>query len=155
LETAFDQVRKGKAPATRELIAVALAARDQMRALIEQPETASAERGEAILRDLQQLMNTPAASAPAAAAPVETAPAAGRTTWRVRFGLPKDAMATGTNPLLLLDELRSLGTATVVALTERVPPLEELDPTQCHLCWSVMLTTEQSRETIEQVFLFL
>ena len=38
VETAFDQVRKGVISPTRELIALALAAKDQMRALIDQPD---------------------------------------------------------------------------------------------------------------------
>jgi hypothetical protein len=32
-------------------------------------------------------------------------------------------MATGSNPLLLIEELRELGEATVTALTEQVPAL--------------------------------
>src|SRR3984885_8044067 len=41
-ETAFDLVRKGQVTPTRELIAVALAAKDQMRVLIDYPAQASA-----------------------------------------------------------------------------------------------------------------
>ena len=40
---------------------------------------------------------------------------------------PRDVMANGTNPLLLIDELRMLGTVTVTALTEDVPRLDEID----------------------------
>ncbi len=144
VETAFDLVRKGKVAPSRELIAVTLAAKDHMRGLIERPETAAPSSGEAILAELQRVVEG-----------ASTAEDAGLVTWRIRFRLPKDAMAMGTNPLLLLDELRGLGSATIVAQTEAVPALDALDPTDCHIGWDVVLTTAQPRATIEQVFLFV
>ncbi len=144
VENAFDLVRKGKLAPTRQLIAVALAAKDQMRLLIEQPENVDSGRCDAILADIELIMKGPPAL------PVPTG-----AVWRVRFRLPGDAMATGTNPLLLLDELRSLGPASVTATSLDVPPLEAIDPTGCYLRWQVTLQTEHSRETIEQVFLFV
>ena len=145
VENAFDQVRKGATTPTRQLIAVALAAKDQMRLLIEQPDNVDIATSDAILGDLERCMKAPVV---ANHAPAEIA-------WRIRFRLSSDAMVTGTNPLSLLDELRSLGPATVTALSQDVPPLEEMDPTACYLRWEVTLRTEHSRETIEQVFLFV
>jgi two-component system chemotaxis sensor kinase CheA len=144
VETAFDLVRNGKMMPTRELFAIALAAKDRMRLLIEQPATTDMEPGEVILRDLQRLME--AVSEPSVPAELD---------WNIRFRLPREAMATGSNPLLLLDELRSLGPTTVTVLTDDVPSLEEIDPTQCYLHWEVQLRTTQVRAMIEQVFLFV
>ncbi len=147
VETAFDLVRKGKVASSRELIAVALAAKDQMRILIERPGAAAKPIGDAILRDLQKIVEAPAAAAAAAAG--------GTATWRIRFRLPQNVMAMGTNPLLLLDELRGLGAATVTAHTAEIPPLVEIDPTACHIGWDVVLSTEHPRSAIEDVFLFV
>ena len=143
METAFDLVRNGKAAASAALIAVTLAAKDHIRALIEQPGTADDAAGAALLGRLQSAL---APDAPAAAA---------TRTWRIRFRLPRNAMATGTNPLLLLDELRALGDCTVVADTSAVPPVEALNPVDCLIGWDVRLVTARSRDAIEQVFLFL
>jgi len=144
VETAFDRVRKGEVAASEPLIAVALAAKDQIRRLIERPDDVDGAEGAAILDRL----------AAALAAPANTPPSA-TTTWRLRFRLPRDAMAMGTNPLLLLDELRSLGACTVTADTSAIPPLEMLDPTACYVGWEVVLVTDQTRSAIEQVFLFV
>jgi two-component system chemotaxis sensor kinase CheA len=57
VETAFDLVRKGKVSASRDLIAVALTAKDRMRVLIERPETADAAANEAILASLKHIDN--------------------------------------------------------------------------------------------------
>jgi two-component system chemotaxis sensor kinase CheA len=73
----------------------------------------------------------------------------------VRFRLAQDAMATGTNPLLLLDELRSLGQAEVTANARDVPRLAEIDPAGCYLHWDVTLRTDLPRSAVEDVFIFV
>lgn len=64
-------------------------------------------------------------------------------------------MTNGTNPLMLLDELRSLGDAKVTAQTDQIPSLDELDASQCHLGWQVELRGDASRADIEDVFIFV
>jgi two-component system chemotaxis sensor kinase CheA len=146
-ETAFDRVRKGLAPATPELITCVLNARDHMRALVE--ERADPAAGEALLAELHRALE----SSDAQAAGESPAPAARR--WRLRFSLPRDAMANGTNPLGLLAELRDLGECDVVVSTADVPPIGELNPTDCHLAWDVTLSGDITRDAIEEVFLFV
>ncbi|HYN37718.1 MAG TPA: Hpt domain-containing protein [Rhodospirillales bacterium] len=154
-ETAFDQVRKGLAPASRELVGVALAAKDHIRMLIERPEQADPAIGEAILGDLRNVVEgTPAAAGGGNAVADKAGDAGEPAQWDVRFRLPADALVNGTNPLLLLDELRALGEATAVASTDAVPPLDAIQPDGCYLGWSVLLTSEQPREAIEDVFVF-
>lgn len=147
-ETAFDRVRKGLAPATPELITCVLNARDHMRALVEgDPDPAV---GDALLAELYRVLE---AGDGDGEAPATAAPAA--KSWRVRFSLPIDAMANGTNPLGLLAELRDLGDCRIVASTEAVPAIDDLNPTDCHLAWDVSLAGDVSRAAIEDVFLFV
>jgi len=148
-ETAFDRVRKGLAPATPELITCVLNARDHMRALVEgNPDPA---HGDALLAELHRVLE----AGDAAPAPAPKAEPVAKT-WRVRFSLPIDAMANGTNPLGLLAELRDLGDCRVVASTEAVPAIDDLNPTDCHLAWDVTLSGPKvSRSAIEDVFLFV
>ena len=145
-ETAFDRVRKGQAPATPALIAAVLDAQGHMRALVEDP--GGAGDGEALLAALHAAVEAgegaPAAPAPAAA-----------SRWRVAFSLPEDALINGTNPLALLAELRELGACEVVASTGACPPFEALDPTRCHLSWTVELTGQVAKSDIEDVFIFV
>ncbi len=159
VETAFDRVRQGKVRATRPLIKLALSARDHIRGLIEDPQGVDPSVAEPILAGLRELVEGPGAGeAPREAARPAAGPAAGaaeRTIWRVRMRLPRDCIAMGTNPLLLLDDLRALGDATVTAEADEVPALEELVATECHLAWTIILTTSQPRTAIEDVFLFV
>ncbi len=147
-ETAFDQVRRGLSPCSHALIAAALEARDHIRALIERPETADAAHGEALLRALRAAVAGETATAPAAST-------SRAQDWRVRFHLGAEALVNGANPLLMLDELRSLGSVQVTALVDAVPPLDELDPEGCHLGWEVTLRSDHPRAAIEEVFIFV
>ncbi|WP_443024815.1 chemotaxis protein CheA [Sphingomonas sp. Leaf22] len=148
-ETAFDRVRKGQVPATAGLVSVILSAQDHMRALVD--GDAPAAEGDAILARLQQAIDEASGTAPAPAA----AKAPTRTGWQIAFSLPVDAMANGTNPLMLLDELRELGDCTIVATTDKVPPLSTLVPTECHIGWNVTLVGDVKRDDIEDVFIFV
>jgi len=155
LENAFEKVRHGDLAPTSDLIGVALEAKDHIRALIETPDEIDAGRGESLLARVAELVASAAPQAPRVPSPGKADPASGPATWRIRFRLAQDALVRGTNPLLLLDELRTLGNCTLVALTEGVPEMEDIDPTGCYLAWDVILTTEQSKATIEDVFIFV
>ena len=65
-ETAFDRVRKGEIKPTQELISVALAAKDYIRALIEDPQSTDDIIGEAILDDLKRFVFPDQPAAPVA-----------------------------------------------------------------------------------------
>jgi two-component system chemotaxis sensor kinase CheA len=155
-ETAFDRVRKGKALPSHALIAVALSAKDHIHKLIESPDEAKTG-GEAILVDLRWIVDAaPGDDAIGGTAPAKASQSTARETiWKVRFRLAEDALVTGTNPLLLLDELRALGPCEVTALVDAVPNLDELDPEVCYLGWEVRLTSQHPRQAIEDVFMFL
>lgn len=157
-ETAFDRVRKGDVPATQELVSSVLAAQDHMRALIEAPNGDHDARSTFLLENLQAAVDGRAvpSAAPAISASTNTKPAASaRIGWRIRFRLPENAMANGTNPLGLLDELRELGDCRITADSGRVPALPALDPTSLYIGWDVTLLTAADRDVIDDVFIFV
>lgn len=157
-ETAFDRVRKGDVPATHELVSAVLSAQDHMRALLETPNGDHDAMSAALLDGLHRAVNGAGSPAPAAvaatAAPVAEA-AGGLSEWRIRFSLPVNAMANGTNPLGLLDEMRDLGECRILADTAKVPELSALEPRDIHISWDVTLKTERPRADIEDVFIFV
>ena len=159
-ESAFDQVRKGAVAATPELISIVLSAQDRMRALVagevdeEKQNRILAQLGEAVAAASDQGASDQDAS-DQGGAQAETPGAGEAGGWRVRFRLPADCMANGTNPLFLLDELRELGECEIALLTDRIPPLAELDPRECHLGWDVTLKGAIDRDDIEDVFIFV
>lgn len=153
LESAFDQVRNRRQPVTPALVSLTLASLDHIRMLVEDPAAADAAKGISLLDSLRRAVGDgSAAPAPPAAVAVEPPTEA---TWRIRFRPGRDVMSFGTNPLLLLGELRGMGPCTVAPLTDAVPPLEEADPFACYTGWDILLTTTQPRSAIDDVFLFV
>jgi two-component system chemotaxis sensor kinase CheA len=151
-ETAFDHVRKGKTRPSHELIAVALLAKDHIRTQIEQPQLAEAAQGDRILAELRDVVE---GLSPGGAAKTASREREQRIAWRLRFSFNDNVLVNGTNPLLLLDELRGLGDCDVRVRADAVPPIGELDPKICHLTWDVTLITDQPRSAIEDVFIFV
>lgn len=155
-ETAFDRVRKGEVPATSELIAAVLEAQDHMRRLVDNPATAFPETGDRLLAKLVAAVGSNAAPSQSAAAPVSAmAEKPSMATWQIDFSLPANAMANGTNPLGLLDEMAELGECTIAVNTASIPALDVIDPANLYLSWSVTLTTDQPRSAIDDVFIFV
>jgi two-component system chemotaxis sensor kinase CheA len=152
-ESAFDRVRKGQAAPDPELIAIALNAKDYLRAQIEKPDETSAVIGECILSDLRKLTEGGLATVPVD--PRVAAPANEPRTWRIGVRFNKDVLINGSNPLLLLEELRGLGECRIAVNCEATPPLPAMDPASCYFSWEVWLTTAHPRSAIEDVFVFV
>ena len=155
VENAFDMLRKGQLAVSHELIEIALAARDHIRTLIEEPDAASPSEGEAILAQLAAVIGAPPLSLVPQQTQAKAEEAKELHTFRIHFRLAREALSMGANPLLLLKELQELGTCTTVTVTDQVPPLEELDPCGCYLGWDCILTTDQPASAIDDVFMFV
>ncbi len=150
-ESAFDALRRGDTPVTADVAGAVLGACDHMRALVDAPGApGQEEHGATLLAALRAALERAGS-----AASLEHTSAPTGTGWRLRFSLPPDSMANGTNPLALLTELRDLGEARVRADLSALPPLEALDPMQLHVGWEVELRTSAPRAAIDDVFIFV
>ena len=157
-ETAFDRVRKGEIKPTQELISVALAAKDYIRALIEDPQSTDDIIGEAILDDLKRFVSadTPDASVVEIAGAPPLAPAESkRAGWHLYLEFESHILRNGSNPLDLLEDLCKLGPCFVVPVTDGVPFLDEMEPEDCYLKWDVKLHAACGKDAIDDVFMFV
>ncbi len=164
LENAFDEVRNGRLQVTSELINLSLAALDQIKAMLDEAVgrgAASIAVSAEILAKLRQLTGKPdphtAAPAPVSSPPLAppTAASGAGCDWNIRFCPGTDLMRSGTNPLLLLRELKQLGSLRIKASMAAIPPIAELDPERCYISWDMALTTSAAREAIADVFIFV
>jgi len=155
-ETAFDRVRKGEITPTQDLISVALAAKDYIRALIEAPDSTDSIIGDAILDDLRQFVSMPAPLAPAAPEAAASPPSVERACgWQLRLEFDTHILRNGSNPLDFLDDLCKLGPCFAVPLTDAVPHLDDLEPEDCFLKWDVTLHGDCDKAAIDDVFMFV
>jgi len=155
VETVFDLVREGKLAVTGELICLALGARDQIRAMLDgggdQSEKDRLTASFKALVPVAQAQGPPANAAPAVQASADN----WQSVFRIRFKPHLSLLQNGTNPLLLIEELRSLGQCTVVAQTDHIPALADLDPETCTIYWDAVLTTDRDQNAIQDVFIFV
>jgi two-component system chemotaxis sensor kinase CheA len=162
LETIFDRIRNRKANATGEIISLTLAARDQIKAMLDQyyrgGSVEEAKSGQ-ILDSLRKLVPGAEKDGKTGPAPVKkhaTKTWTGRAvSYRVRFRPHADIFAQGIDPVHLLTELFGLGPCKIVAQTEAIPYLEEMDPQACYTYWDVILSTGGGLNAIQDVFIFV
>ncbi|MBH5388876.1 chemotaxis protein CheA [Bradyrhizobium diversitatis] len=157
-ETAFDRVRKGEIKPTQELISVALAAKDYIRALIEDPQSTDDVIGEAILDDLKRFVSfdQPAAAVVEIAEAPPLAPGGSKqASWHLYLEFESHILRNGSNPLDLLEDLCKLGPCFVVPVTDGIPFLDEMEPEDCYLKWDVKLHAACDKDAIDDVFMFV
>lgn len=156
LETAFDEVRNGRLAISAELIDLTLSALDQIRGMLdESSEAADSNACAAILKGVRSLAGTPEKLSVPALPPTPDAPGGIARHWEIHFAPGQDLLLNGSNPLLILEELRQLGGLSIKALTEMIPPLEQIDPERCYVAWDMVLVTAASRDAIHDVFIFV
>ena len=162
LENAFDQVRNGRLSATPDLINLSLAALDQIKAMLDQADgrgVADAKVSIRLLDKLQELTGKregAAAKKPSGSRPTPLPADAKRPQdWHIRFRPGDDLLRNGANPLLLLRELKDLGSLQIEAITDAIPPLAELEPDRCYIAWDLVLTTTATADDVRDVFIFV
>lgn len=75
--------------------------------------------------------------------------------WTVRFTPSRDAMANGSEPLLVLRELERMGGEVIAVDTLGLPPLRELDPEGAYFGWNIYLPDDVLKSDIEDAFDFV
>lgn len=163
VETVFDQVREGTLPVSKELIDITLLARDQIFAMLDSPEEDATTTGLknieiiTLLKKLTSVDSTettpevPQAEAEKADQPSQEV----EKNYRIRFRPAPDIFLHGTNPILLLDEVRQLGECHILSHTSSIPELKSLDPEKCYTGWDILLTTNKGINSIKDIFIFV
>jgi two-component system chemotaxis sensor kinase CheA len=160
-ETVFDLIRDGRLAATKDIIDLSLEMRDRILVKLDDREASNGE-GETLdaiadafkaVLDGVEVEREQLAAVDGHVGECETG--AEKATYRIRFSPPSDVFLSGTNVLGLLRELREMGRCTAIARTEKVPPIDEIEPEFCYTHWEIILTTDRSRSDIEGVFIFV
>jgi two-component system chemotaxis sensor kinase CheA len=165
VETIFDMVRNNKLTVTKTLVNLTLEARDQIKTMLDASggnSLVDATVSSEIIGGLRKLTPQVNSESIPDATPVNTAPTAvtqlqtsAAVTYRIRFKPVRDIFANGTNPLVLLNELRDLGTCNVIAQLCDVPTLTDMNPENCYVYWDIILTSDQGIDAIKDVFIFV
>lgn len=168
IETIYDLLRNRKIKTSKALIDLTLVCCDHIRRMIEEIDKIDPGETEKLTAALKgflpgakdQPVKDEAPKAPAkekAKAPVmpPLESAGEQMTYRIRFTPHGDIFSHGTNPTLLLTELRRMGVCKLMANTDAIPELNELNPEHCYTYWDIMLTTSRGINAVKDVFIFV
>jgi two-component system chemotaxis sensor kinase CheA len=76
-------------------------------------------------------------------------------TYSITFKPKPDLLKKANEPLFIIRELRKLGELDLVAQTDRLPPLSDIEPDYPYIWWVGSLRTEAERAKIDEVFEFV
>ena len=170
IETVYDLVRSGKIIPDKPLIDITLASCDVIREMTGSPEAELDHSALEILSSFRKYLSEEKAVGKKSAAqqkkpysmkqramepPAMEQRPLKLTTYRIRFKPSANIFATGTNPVLLLKEVRSLGECSIISNTDAIPFLEDMDPELCYTSWDIILTSDRGVNAIKDIFIFL
>ncbi|HAN77548.1 MAG TPA: chemotaxis protein CheA [Bacteroidales bacterium] len=159
LESIYDLVRAGKLAVSKELLNTTLESIDLIKILLEnKPELSQNDKS--LFTEIEAKINsfiggeksTTRKDSNFIAHKTEVTDG---TSYYILFEPRPQIMNNGTNPLYLVDELVTSGTAFVKAHHLNLPPLEKLNPLNCYTSWEIVIFTKLTEEQIRDVFLFV
>ena len=77
------------------------------------------------------------------------------TEWNITFKPKPHLPLTGSDPINILRELKTLGIMQTIIHTENIPTLDKLYPEELYLWWRITLTTDASESDIKDIFMFI
>jgi two-component system chemotaxis sensor kinase CheA len=157
MEGVLDRVRDGVLAIDADIVNLLLDSLDVLRRMVNEATEGAESDHTAVLAPLcvrlQAVASGEDKSSTASGEP-RVAPV-GVHAYHIHVALHPSVFFQGTNPLLLLDELSTLGEIGEVHCDlSRLPSLSELDPLELYLAWDVVLHSSRPREEVDDVFLF-
>ena len=162
VENILDMVRNGELEVSRNLVDWTLKSGDHISALIESDEDEQqkqllVEASDEIVSGFKTALgiSVPDFTAPAVSQSEQKDEAAESILWRIRFKPSADIFKSGTNPLLLIEELCEFGEHLVVPIIDTIPEIKDIDPETCYTGWDILLLTDRSENDLRDVFIFV
>lgn len=160
LESMLDELRGQRMQVTTSMCDLLLRSVDVMRDMlrwVQSKQPPDIQRVADLQFDLELMVaNRNATPPPAvkaiAAKAISATGDAGGGAWLIAFRPYLQLLARGNDPLRMFGELAQLGELEIVARTDAIPPLADMDPENCYLSWHLRLISEAPREAIDQAF---
>lgn len=149
-ESLLDELRDGRRAIDKPIIELLLRTVDCLRGMF-----ARAQAGQPLNDEVAEGLRGELAAMMGRAAETQVKARRARDhadAWKITFRPHPGMAASGNDPLRLLRELKALGELTVTAELDKLPALDALDVSQCHIGWVMELRGQVTREAIKSVF---
>lgn len=161
IENVFDLIRNDEIKADKNIVTLTLSAKDQIEKLLEKESTIGDDETLRLVEAFSSIMagfrqdGTNGTTSLKESPKVSHAAGEGLTTYFIKFKPAQNILQNGTNPLLLLNELKDLGECCLSMITDKIPGFNDLDPEKCYVYWNILLRTEKNMDAIRDVFIFV
>ncbi len=162
VENLLDKVRGGAVPISDSLTDLILRAADHITSLLNAAQNGvipPGDAGESLIAAVSVLEGSGRSSDDRHTTPEEDAGAGEQRTrerlWRISFHPNPAILANGGNPVVLLREVRRLGSCVIAAHAEDVPALDAIQTDRCYFWWNIELRSACSENAIRDVFIFV
>lgn len=158
LEELLDRLRDFEITVTDDLINLLLASVDVLGDFFSSgAEGNLPQSAEAVLSQLLPFTTMDGKSRPVQTTTTdEVKTSSNRNLFRIRFRPSPEILSTGTNPILLLRNLRDLGEIYSCKIDkQQLPAIAELDTSRCYLSWVIELSTAARETDIHEIFEFV
>jgi two-component system chemotaxis sensor kinase CheA len=161
LESIYEYVRSGQKKITKDVLDLTLAAVDHLSYLVKNTNSTEIAQNTihtsltAAVIKLAKSIETGFSKEYKTSDQTSAETSNNLTNYHIHFVPEKEIFYNGTNPLVLLNEIKLLGECTISADLTEVPLLEEIEATYCYTSWNINLYTEAGIEAIEGIFVFV
>jgi two-component system chemotaxis sensor kinase CheA len=159
LESAYDQIRKGKRKVNDKLIDITFKSIDHIKVLLAEDDNLSEKtllNHSLLLKSISAIVNDDFQTGNSKMVLDEsTVERSDNSTYYIQFIPKADIFENGTNPLLIINELVLMGESRVFPFTGDIPDFNAIDVLLCYTSWVILLSTDSSEDTIREVFMFV
>ncbi len=162
LEALLDKVREGQIAVSPEVVSALLQARDVVYKMVvaAQNNTSTPEGfGDDVKTELERLCGMQPSAGGSAKIGVDLKgsqiASSGIKHFNVKFKPHSNMLLTGSEPLLMLRELKKVGECEVSVDMSSLPALDKIDAETCYLSWQVIVKTDKGIDALKEVFEFV
>lgn len=165
METLLDELREGSRDVSQELVDTLLGAVDTLREMLTATQNSVPINDDAVEHHkelLQQALDSkggtaskevqPKSASSNAESPEQDSSSGG---WHILFKPFHHLYKTGNDPVRIFRELADMGELKVTSDCSNLPTLEELDPEESYIYWSMDLFGDINRDALDEVFSWL
>ena len=156
METLLDEMRDGTREVTRKAVDLLLVSVDCLREMlsaVDAGEDIDQDRKGKLQNDLEAMLaegSDTTSSVSEAEASTESQTSGG--VWKISFTPHSHLFKTGNDPVRMFRELEHLGELSTTVDASKLPTIEDLDPEEAYMSWSITLKSDCSEADIMEIF---
>ncbi len=162
IETAYDLIRNGSLSITKDIIDLTLEACDQITLMLRYEDKSKIDESKtkSIVQTFGQIvLNYKKSMSASEELLQEEKPVLQSSeetkTFLIQFVPDSGIFLTGTNPINLIKEIKTLGQTVLIGYFGNVPELDFVDPEKCYTGWDILLRTSKGADAVQDVFIFV